>query len=97
MTIEQCPNPRPDCPYYTRRPPEQLRYQEHGCFSDIDHLIPRCLGRTALAKAFINLPENKERKCRWEHDDKTHQDLINPPSLPSVREMQEAISWHKKN
>lgn len=72
MTIRPCPKPSPDCPYFDRKAPSPLRgKQEHGCFEDKDHIVPQRLGTTALAKAYIDLPENKQQMCRWEHEKKT--------------------------
>jgi len=56
----ECPVPRPECPYANR--PE-------GCFSDTDHLYyPEVDYRDIIGQEFRELPENKQQKCRWEHD-----------------------------
>lgn len=62
MARGECPTPRPECPYVNR---------EGGCFSDLDHIVPQRLGRTALAAIYINLPSNKQQLCRWLHEQKT--------------------------
>lgn len=73
----ECPNPRPDCKYYDK-----------GCFSDTDHIVPRRLGKCALSKAYINLPENKQQMCRSEHDEKSKQ---GDEPLPTRTEMRQAV------
>ena len=83
MSIEQCPNPKPDCKYA----PE--------CFSDNDHLIPQRLGETALKRAYLNLPQFQEQVCRQEHDERNARhnagDLSDIPPFPSDNQMRAAI------
>lgn len=74
MAIGSCPNPSFECPWFRRPTPRPLKgSQEHGCFSDLDHIVPQRLGTTALAKTYINLPENKQQLCRWDHDEKGYE------------------------
>lgn len=94
--ITPCPFASEACPYYGKDTPPQLEgQQEHGCYSDEDHLFPRALGRRATASAlirnFINTPANRVQRCRWEHDAKTDEDQIYPPAIPSERFMINAI------
>lgn len=98
MAITPCPNPNPECPWFNRCPPKELQgTQEHGCFSDRDHIIPQYLGRQATGKLrrilrqFIQLPENSQQLCRWEHDEKSVHELVEPPSIPSIEIMKMAI------
>lgn len=94
MAIEACPNACPECPLYDRRPPKPLRAtQEHGCYSDRDHIIPKFMGKGAikLVKRFIHSPENYQQLCRWEHNEKSIEDLQNPPELPDVEFMRAAV------
>lgn len=90
MAIESCPTPREDCPWFTRPTPSHLKKtQEHGCRSDLDHIVPRRLGTTALAGIYIEKhPENKQQLCRWEHDKKT---LEGDAPLPDTEYMEQAI------
>lgn len=59
-------------------PPELRQVQEHGCFSDRDHIIPQRLarrfGRTSLEREIIYDQENIVQTCRAEHDEKTVQE-----------------------
>lgn len=101
MSVGPCPNPQENCPWFGRKAPKPLRRtQEHGCFSDEDHIIPRFLGRQAtennrIIRKYINLPENRQQICRWEHDEKTADDLYNPPELPPLEVMKAAIEEEK--
>jgi len=70
MSAEVCPITREDCPYFNR--PPRLRNAENGCFSDLDHKVPKRLATTTLASLFIESPANKQQLCRSEHDEKTH-------------------------
>lgn len=96
MAYEACPNPREDCPYYDRRAPKKLRgTQSHGCFSDLDHVVPKRLikqyRKTAIGKLvrdYINNPVNHEQLCRWDHDEKT---ANGDEPLPPVDEMKRAL------
>ena len=94
--ITPCPYANEGCPYYGKDAPPQLEEtQEHGCYSDTDHVIPQALGRrryaTTLLKHFISTPANKVQRCRWEHDFKTEEEQQNPPQLPSEKFMIDAI------
>jgi hypothetical protein len=96
MSITGCPSPSPDCPYYGRRAPGPLRSeQDHGCYADTDHVIPRYMGRqataSALLKNYIRSPANQEQLCRWDHDEKTREEYENPPEIPTDRFMIDAI------
>lgn len=72
MTIKPCPKSHEGCPLYGLEPPEKLsRTQEHGCYSDLDHIVPRRLAKTAIAAVYINRPDNKQQLCRNEHNDKS--------------------------
>lgn len=56
--------------------PAELRgTQEHGCYSDRDHVIPQRLarrfGRSSLERAIIYDTDNIVQTCRAEHDEKT--------------------------
>lgn len=93
MAVGECPDPSPQCPWYNRPTPPQLRgTQEHGCFSDEDHIFPKSLGNTALLKLYIQLPENKQQVCRWWHDYKTAQEQIEPPTPPTREFALEALA-----
>ena len=93
--ITPCPNACPECPLYTKKAPTPLRdKQEHGCFSDTDHIIPRFIGRqatSALVKNYVRSKANQQQLCRWEHDKKTVEEWQNPPELPTERFMIDAI------
>jgi hypothetical protein len=90
MSIKACPFANETCRYYESRPPASLRgKQKHGCFSDLDHIVPQRLGKgNHLAAAFINLAMNKQQLCRDEHDEKSH-DGDEP--LPSRVDMATAL------
>lgn len=98
MSRKACPTPDEACPYFTRRTPPELRgQQEHGCFSDRDHIIPRFVGKLAtehreIVNEYINSDTNKQQICRWEHEEKSYQELLNPPELPPLEVMIEAIN-----
>ncbi len=76
MAYEACPNPQEGCPHYSRptKPPLQ-GLQEHGCFSDQDHILPQRLGRLITATQvqidYINSDANIKQECRWQHEAKT--------------------------
>ena len=92
--ITPCPNACPECPLYRRRTPKPLRgEQSHGCYADTDHIIPRFMGKSAssLVKAYIHSPTNKQQLCRNEHNEKSREDLVNLPELPSRDFMVAAI------
>jgi len=83
MSIGECPSPRPDCKYF----PE--------CFSDEDHLIPKRLGRTALEKLYLTLPQYRVQICRDLHDERNARhdagDLSDIPPFPERVDMVEEI------
>jgi hypothetical protein len=82
MSKEACPNENSDCKYYP------------GCFSDIDHYYyPARLYRRPVEREFRQLPENKERKCRSEHDERHATEQ--PPIKPTLDFMREAIKRSK--
>lgn len=74
MSKEDCPNPQPDCKYYP------------DCFADRHHLYPQRLGKTALALAFLNLPENIVQPCR-----RLHEESAPEYYLPAKSVMREAV------
>lgn len=93
MAYEICPNANEECVWYNRPAPDCLKStQEHGCFSDNDHILPRSLGETALDKAYLELPSNQQQICRAEHDQKTQQEIHDPPQLPDRETMRESIA-----
>lgn len=77
----ECPNPQPDCKYAPR------------CFSDIDHIYGRARGMGKLALEFVELPENKRRICRREHDE-INATYVHLP-LPSLDFIKEALRRNK--
>lgn len=93
MARSECPDPNKEgCPW---------QFREGGCFADTDHIIPRFVGRQQptramrrLARLFIVLPENKQQLCRYEHDQKCHEEMVAPPELPPADEMRRAIVAH---
>lgn len=94
--ITPCPFASEACPYYGRDTPKPLiGTQEHGCYSDTDHLLPRAIGHSALSSPlldeYINTPANKVQRCRWEHDAKTGEDQRIPPQIPTERFIMNAI------
>lgn len=92
MSRKPCPFANESCKYFNRPAPPELRRQgqENGCFSDLDHIVPRRLGTTALSHFYIyNLPENKQQLCRAEHEEKSsHGD----EPLPTDEYMRERIA-----
>lgn len=98
--ITSCPTPSPECPYFTQRTPKALRgEQTHGCYADTDHIIPRFIGRQAMDRvvsSYIRSSANKQQLCRDEHDEKSLEDLKNPPPLPDRRFMINALIKARK-
>lgn len=99
MSIGECPNPDPECPYYDRAPPSKLEDQEHGCFSDTHHTYP--VGQMALggiARKYALLHDNTEQLCRWEHDEIHAEYFLTGefPPLPDLEIMKEALNARKK-
>lgn len=87
MSIKPCPFSNEGCKYWDRRPPAPLRgRQREGCFSDLDHIVPRRLGTTALLKQFVDLPGNKQQLCRSIHDEKTNSGDEPMPDMDTVKE-----------
>lgn len=73
----ECPNPSPDCPYSDR---------PGGCYSDTDHLYYPGVDYSGIMESeFRELPENKQQKCRWEHEQR-HLDEV-PPEKPPREHM----------
>lgn len=94
--ITECPFASEACPHYSEATPYQLAgVQEHGCYANTDHVIPRAMGRRATASAllrnYINTPANQVQKCLWEHEAKTNEDNLHPPQIPSEQFMINAI------
>lgn len=72
MAYGECPFANEQCKYWDRKTPGPLRKtQEHGCYSDLDHIVPQRLGYTALNSTYIQLAVNKQQLCRRLHDEKT--------------------------
>lgn len=99
--ITPCPNACPECPFYEKKAPKPLQgTQEHRCFSDTDHIIPRFMGRIAgastLLKNYIRSTANQQQLCRWEHDQKTIDEWNNPPIIPSEAFMISAIKESRR-
>lgn len=69
--VEGCPLANESCKWYPR--PPRAQGAENGCFRDLDHIVPQRLAKTTLASLYIYSPENKQRICRSEHDEKTAQ------------------------
>ena len=67
MALGECPNPNPDCKYFSA--PPRFPDVDHGCFSDTDHIYGRAKGLGRIARRFCMLPENKRQICRNEHDE----------------------------
>lgn len=83
MSIKPCPHPQEGCPYFNHEPPPQLKGQEHGCYSDVDHLVPKRFKKLGwLVGLYIETPTNKVQTCRWWHEDKTERETTNliPPT-----------------
>jgi hypothetical protein len=80
-----CPKPleaRADCPVAER---------PGGCFSDIDHRTPQRFKNLGwLVRWYINTPDNKERLCRWEHEQKSATESAE--LIPEETVMLDAIS-----
>lgn len=88
--ITPCPHPQEGCPYFDRQPPPQLADQDHGCFSDTDHLVPkRFRGIGWLVGLYIETPNNKVQTCRWWHDDKTERETTD--LIPNHQFMLESV------
>lgn len=98
MGIGPCNEACPECPLWSHRPPKALEdTQEHGCYSDTDHVVPRYLARrvgaTALLKNYIKSPVNQVQTCRWEHMQKTEREYENPEAvdIPTEQFMIDAL------
>lgn len=83
----ECPVANEACKYFERVPVPGGNV-ENGCFSDLDHKVPKRLATTALARAYIFSPENTQQLCRREHDDKCAE---GDDPLPSPEEMRESL------
>ena len=75
MSREKCPSPQKGCKYFP------------DCFADRHHVVPQRLGRSALAKAYINLPENSVTMCRRLHETQAYEE-----PLPRKSVMRRAIA-----
>ena len=61
MAWGECENPRPECPYASR---------PTGCFSDVHHkYFPKNVYLDVVGSSYRELPQNKEQKCRWDHEE----------------------------
>ena len=88
--ISECPNAHEGCQYFERSTPGRLRgTQEHGCYADTDHVIPRFMGKgaVALVRNYIRSRPNQQQLCRQDHDIKSLSEWASPPELPPEREM----------
>jgi hypothetical protein len=74
---EECPTPSDACPYADR---------PGGCFSDVDHAYYPAIDYSGImGTEFRELPENKEQRCRWEHEQRHFDEL--PPDKPTREHM----------
>lgn len=93
--ITPCPEPNKEgCPWVDR---------PGGCFADTDHIVPRFLARRVgdgvgkmIARKYVDLPENKQQLCRYEHDQKSAEELETPPELPELEVMKAAIKQRRR-
>ena len=80
-----CPKPleaRAGCPVAER---------PGSCFSDIDHRTPQRFKSIGwLVRHYINTPDNKERLCRWEHEQKSA--LESADLIPDDMTMLDAVT-----
>lgn len=90
MAYKPCPFANEGCKYWDRKTPGPLRgEQKHGCYSDLDHIVPQRLGTTALNQAYIQLSVNKQQLCRRLHDEKT---AAGDEPLPPIEDMIDAVN-----
>lgn len=97
--IGECPNAGPECPYFNRATQGALHdTQEHGCYTDTDHTLPKFMGKCAskLVQNYIRSRANKHQLCRNEHDKKTLEEFRCPPEIPDERFMIDAIIKARK-
>ena len=98
MAFERCPKANTDCKYYDK--PPVVEGESSGCYSDRDHIYPKRIGKTAIEKAFSNLTENVEQRCRREHEERNARhdqgDTSDIPEFPSPEIMREAIALSKR-
>lgn len=87
MSYGECPFANESCKYFERSPVPGGN-KENGCFSDLDHKVPKRLATTALARAFIYSPENLQQLCRSEHDEKCKE---GDDPLPDRETMKERV------
>lgn len=65
-----------------------------GCFEDVHHKYwPRKAYRSIIERAFRELDDNKERRCRQSHND-LHA-MTPPPDKPPRAEMINAVNLAK--
>lgn len=90
--IEKCPKSNEACPYWSVRPRGPLRGTvDNGCFADEDHYYwPARNYRTEVEAQFRELPENREMKCRDEHDERHRNEF--PPPKPDLLTMLQALN-----
>ena len=71
-------------------PEQQAECTLKRCFTDQDHYYwPASDYKTPVERAFRNLPENIEEKCRFEHNERHANE--EPPVKPSIQYMAESI------
>ena len=70
MSYSSCEGCHEGCKFFERKPIGKLaKTQEHGGYKDTHHIFwPAGFYKTAIEKAFRELPENKVEMCRAEHD-----------------------------
>ena len=83
---KECPFANEECKYFDKAP--RVMGAENGCYSDLDHIVPKRLANTALASLYINSPDNKQQLCRDIHDEKTKE---GDEPLPSREEMRDSL------
>lgn len=66
MSYRECPNPNPECKYYSREP--VIEGSDSGCYSDSHHIYPRGEFKFGMARDFARLGENVIQLCREAHD-----------------------------
>lgn len=78
---EMCPQPNPECRYYGTR----------ACIVTTHHLVyPAREYQTPVEYAYRDMPENKVRLSRCDHDE-VHRNEF-PPEKPSLLEMLNALN-----
>lgn len=83
-TNKHC-SPSVDCP---------VRQFARGCFEDVHHeYYPRSDYVTKLEKEFRELPDNKTKMCRAQHNERHATEQ--PPEKPSVEDMRYAVNAYR--